>query len=73
MTCQGSWKKRHLRKNGESGHKIPGFDQLKKELLAEPKSVKHKDLDDMVYTMELTYDENVDLLDLKYTAVSTNE
>ena len=38
----------------------------------ELKRVKFKDLEDIVYGMELTYDEIVDILDVKNIAGSTN-
>ena len=40
-------------------------------MLADLKKVKCKGLEDMVYRMELTYDEIVDILDVKYIAGST--
>ena len=39
-------------------------------MIAELKRVKYKDLEDLVYRMELTYDEIVDTLTVKYTAGS---
>ena len=41
-------------------------------MLPELKRVKCKDLKDMVYRVELTYDEIVDILDVKYFARSVN-
>ena len=38
---------------------------VEKEILEELKNVKYKDLDDLVYRMQLTYDEIIDVLDLK--------
>ena len=43
----------------------------KNEILEELKNVKHNDLEDLVYRMQLTYDEFTDILDLKY--ISTKE
>ena len=40
-------------------------------MLADLKKVKCKSLEDMVYRMELTYDEIVDILDVKYIGGST--
>ena len=48
-----------------------GFNHLKCEILAELKRLKYKDLEDMVYRMELTYDETVTFLDVKNIAGST--
>ena len=56
--------------NGE--YHLAGFDLFKSEIFAELKRVKFKNLEDMVYRMELTYDEIVDVLDVKYIAGSTN-
>ena len=38
----------------------------KNEILEELKNVKYKDLKDLVYRMRLSYDEIIDILDLKY-------
>ena len=43
----------------QSGH-------FRKEILEELKNAKYNDLEDMVYRMQLTYDEILDILDLKY-------
>ena len=42
------------------------FDNQKYEILQELKNVKYNDLADLVYRMQLTYDEIIDVLDLKY-------
>ena len=39
-----------------SGYNLASFDHFKSEKLAELGRVKHKDVENMVYTMELTYD-----------------
>ena len=39
---------------------------FKNEKLGELKSGKHNDLEDMVYRMQKTYDEILDILDLKH-------
>ena len=44
---------------------------LKNEIPAELGSVKYKDLEDMVYRLESTYDEIVDILDIAYIGAST--
>ena len=38
----------------------------KKEILEELRNVNYSDLEDLVYRMQLTYDEITDILDLKY-------
>ena len=38
----------------------------KSEILEELKNVKYNDLDDLLYGFQLTNDENIDLLDLKF-------
>ena len=53
-----------------SGSNLAGFDHLKSEILAELR-VKYKDLEDMVYRMDLSYDEIVDILDVEYIATSS--
>ena len=55
-----------------SGYDLARFDHLKSEILAELKKVKYKDLDVMVYRIQLTSDEIVDILFVKYIAGSTN-
>ena len=39
---------------------------LKKEILENLKNIKYNDLEDLVYRMQLTYDEIIDVLDLKH-------
>ena len=40
------------------------FDTSNKEILEDLKNVKYNDLEDMVYRMQLTYDEVIGVLDL---------
>ena len=47
-------------------YKLSDFDNQKYEILEELKNVRHNDLADLVYRMQLTYDEIIDVLDLKY-------
>ena len=47
-------------------YKISDFDIFKEEILEELKNVKYNDLEDLVYRMQLTYDELIDIIDLKY-------
>ena len=52
-------------KIGDKEYKISDFDIQKTEILEELKNVKYNDLKELVYRMQLTYDENMDILDLK--------
>ena len=45
---------------------LTGLDILKKEILGELENAEYNDLEDMVYIMQLTYNEIIDILDLKY-------
>ena len=42
------------------------FDTFKNEIVEKLKNLKYNDLDDLVYRFQLTYDEIIDILDLKY-------
>ena len=53
-------------KLGDNEYKLSDFDSQKIEILEELKNVKYNDLEDMVYRMQLTYDEIIDVLELKY-------
>ena len=53
-------------KIGDNEYKLSDFDNQKNEILEELKNVKYNDLEDLVYRMQLTYDEIMDILDLKY-------
>ena len=53
-------------KIGDSEYKLSDFDTQKIEILEELKKVKYNDLEDLVYRMRLSYDEIIDILDLKY-------
>ena len=52
-------------KIGDNEYKLSDFDNQKNEMLEELKNVKFNDLQDLVYRMQLTYDEIIDVLDLK--------
>ena len=47
-------------------YKLSDFDTQKTEILEELRNVKNNDLKDLVYRMQLNYDEIMDILDLKY-------
>ena len=53
-------------KLGDNEYKLSDFDTQKNEILEELKNVKYKDLKDLVYRIRLSYDEIIDILDLKY-------
>ena len=53
-------------KIGDIEYKLSDFDNQKYEILEELKKAKYNDLADLVYRMQLTYDEIMDVLDLKY-------
>ena len=53
-------------KIGNNEFKLSDFDARKHEMLDELKKVKYKDLEDIVYRMRISYDEIMDILDLKY-------
>ena len=53
-------------KMDDNEYKLSDFDTQKNEILEELKNAKYNDLEDLVYRMQLTYDENIDILDLKY-------
>ena len=59
-------KRGNIIKIGDKEYKLSDFDNQKYEILEELKKVKYKDLRDLVYRMQLTYDEIIDVLDLKY-------
>ena len=47
-------------------YKLSDFDTQKNEIIEGLKNVKYNDLEDLVYRMRLSYDEIMDILDLKY-------
>ena len=59
-------KKRGTKKIGANEYKLSDFDTQKNEIVEELKNVKYNDLKDLVYRMRLSYDETMDILDLKY-------
>ena len=52
-------------KLGKDDYKSSDFDTQKNEILEKLKNVKNNDLEDLVYRMQLTYDEIIDILSLK--------
>ena len=53
-------------KIGDNEYKLSDFDTQKHEIIEELKNAKYNDLEDLVYRMQLTYDEIINKLDLKY-------
>ena len=47
-------------------YKLSDFDTQKLEIIEELKTSKYNDHEDLVYRMQLTYEEIIDVLDLKY-------
>ena len=54
-------------KIADKEYKLSDFDNQKNKMLEELKQVKYNDPEDLVYRMRLSYDEIMDILDLKYT------
>ena len=50
----------------DAEYKLSDFDTQKNEILEELKNAKYIDLEDLVYRMQLTYNEIINILDLKY-------
>ena len=53
-------------KIGDKEYKLSDFDTRKNEILDDLKKAKYNDLRDLIYRMRLSYDENIDTLDLDY-------
>ena len=51
---------------GDNEYKLSDFDTRKNDILEDLKNIKYNDLEDLVYRMQLTYDEIIDVLNLKY-------
>ena len=59
-------KRGNITKTGDKEYKLSDFDNQKCEILEELKKTEYNDLGDLVYRMQLTYDEITDVLHLKY-------
>ena len=59
-------KRGNIIKIGGKEYKLSDFDNQKYEILEELKKVGYNDLEDLVYRMRLSYNEIMDILDLKY-------
>ena len=55
-----------IKKIEDKEYELSDFDTSKNEILEELKNEKYNDLEDSVYRFQLTYDEIIDILDLKY-------
>ena len=53
-------------KIGDKEYKLSDFDTQKNEIVEELKNAKYNNLEDLVYRMQLTYNEITDILDLEY-------
>ena len=53
-------------KIGDNEYKLSDFDSQKHEIIEELRNAKFNDLEDLVYRMQVTYDEIINILDLKY-------
>ena len=59
-------KRGNKKKLGNDEYILSDFETQKNEMLEKLKNVKYNDIEDSVYRMQLTYDEVVNILDLKY-------
>ena len=59
-------KRGNIIKIGDIEYKLSDFDNQKYEIIEKLKNAKYKDIRNLVYRMQLTYDEIIDVLDLKY-------
>ena len=59
-------KRGNIIKIGDNEYKLSDFDTQKHEVIEELKNAKYNDLEDLVYRMQLTYNEIINILDLKY-------
>ena len=59
-------KRGNIIKIRDKEYKLSDFDNQKYEILQELKNDKYTDIEDLVYRMQLTYDEIIDVLDMKY-------
>ena len=53
-------------KRGDKEYNLSDFDNQKNEIIKELKEAKYKDIRDLVHRMRLSYDEIMDIIDLKY-------
>ena len=60
-------KRGNIIKIADKEYKLSDLDNQKNEILEELRNVKYNDLRDLIYRMQLTYNEIIDKLDLEYT------
>ena len=56
-------------KIGDNEYKLSDFDTQENEIVEELRNVKYNDLTDLVYRMQLTYNEIIDILGLEYIPI----
>ena len=66
MHVEEARKRGTIIETGYNLYRLSDFDTYKNQILEELKIVKYKDLKDLVYRMQLTYDEFMDIFYLKY-------
>ena len=54
------------KKIGDDEYKLSDFDSQKQKIIEELKNAKYNDLEDLVYRLRLSYDEIINIIDLKY-------
>ena len=59
-------KRGNIRKIADKEYMLSDLDNQKNEILEELGNVKYNDLRDLIYRMQLTYNEIIDILDLEY-------
>ena len=59
-------KRENIIKIADNEYKLSDLDNQKNEILEELRNVKYNDLRDLIYRMQLTYNEIIDILDLEY-------
>ena len=59
-------KRGNIIKIADKEYKLSDLDNQKNEILEELRDVKYNDLRDLIYRMQLTYNEIIDILDLEY-------
>ena len=62
---------KEVKRTGHEEGKLSDFDSSKTEVLEELKNIIYHDLEDLLYRIQLTYDEIIDKLDIKYFASKT--
>ena len=66
LHVEAVWKRGNIIKIADKEYKLSALDNKKNEILEELRNVKNNDLRDLIYRMQLTYNEIIDILDLEY-------